>query len=174
MVLTKEAKEEQVKDLINHLESDKAIVLVNYQGLKMKDLQDLRNQLFEEGESLKIIKNTLLKIALKKKSKSVEEDLLDQPIALVFSSEDEINPSKILYNFTKDNENLKILGAFLDGNFVGQDVILSLGQLPDREELYAKLIGSINAPIYNFVKLLKVNLFRIVSILKQYERSING
>lgn len=174
MILSKEQKAQQIEEIADHLKSDKAVLLVNYQGLKVGVLEDLRQKLRENNESFRIVKNTLFGLALKKVGKKVEQTILDQPIGLVFSADDEVTPSKITYEIAKDNENLKILGGFIGGVFVTPDVINNLAKLPGREELYTKLVGSLSAPISGMVNVLRANLFGLVSVLRQHERSLNG
>lgn len=167
MVLTRQQKTQQIQNLTEHLKQDKAVVLVNFQGLKVNEVGELRRKLREENNPYQVVKNTLLKIALKNAQREVAENLLDQPLALVFSPDDEIAPSKIIYNFQKEHESLKIVGGLFEGQFVGEDVIKNLAMLPSREELYAKLVGSLATPISGFVSVLRGNLWGIVSVLKQ-------
>lgn len=169
MVLSREQKEQQIQQLTEHLKQDKAILLINFQGLKVNEIGELRHKLREEGSGYKVVKNTLLKIAFKNSHQSIDESLLDQPLALVFSTDDEITPSKVVYNFQKEHEALKIVGGILEGSFVDKSVIENWAILPDREELYARLVGSISAPISGLASVLRGNLFGIVSVLKQYQ-----
>lgn len=171
MVLSREQKEEQVQQLTERLKQDKAVFLVNFQGLKVNEIGELRRKLREEKSGYKVVKNTLLKIALKNAKRKVAENLLDQPLALVFSSVDEITPAKTIYNFQKEHEALKIIGGLLEGEFAHEETIKNLAMLPGREELYARIIRSMAAPISGFVSVLRGNLFGIVSVLRQYQVS---
>lgn len=171
MLLNREQKEEQVQQLTERLKQDKAVLLVNFQGLKVNEIGELRRKLGEGKSGYKVVKNTLLKIALKNAKRAVAENLLDQPLALVFSAVDEITPTKTIYNFQKEHEALKIVGGLLEGEFVGEEIINNLAMLPGREELYVKFVSSISAPISGFVSVLKGNLWGLVSVLRQYQVS---
>jgi len=109
-------------------------------------------------------KKTLFKIAL---PRTIELDprKLEGEIAAAFGYQDEIGLAKILYDFSKKNENLKIAGGIIDGIFFQKEEIISLAKLPSKEQLLAKLVGTINAPIAGFVNALKGNLRNLVYIL---------
>ncbi|MBM2820933.1 MAG: ribosomal protein large subunit ribosomal protein [Candidatus Berkelbacteria bacterium] len=171
MKLTRAQKEELVSEIIDGLKNAKTVVLVNYQGLKVKEIWDLKKKLREQGIGFQIIKNTLFKIALKKENIEVSDSLLDQPVALVWGLQDEVIPAKITVEFGKTAENLKVIGGIVNGSYVDEKQILLLAALPGREELYAKLVGTLNAPIYRLVNVLQGNLRSLVYILKQYQES---
>ena len=171
MLLKRAEKEQLVKEMTGKISETKAIVLVNYQGLKVKEIQELKKRLREQGIGFQIIKNTLFKIALKDAGISVEENLLDQPVAIVWADIDEVAPSKLVVNFGKEAEKLQIIGGFIDQRFVDINIINQLAALPGREELYAKLIGTLNAPMYRLVNALQGNLRSLVYILGQFQKS---
>jgi len=173
MRLKRADKELLVKDMVNGLENAKTVVLVNYQGLKVKEIYDLKKKLFEAGIQFQIVKNTLFKIALKEKGIEVEANLLDQPVAAVWGLTDEIVPAKIAVEFTKSAEKLEILGAIVNGRFADVTTVKQLAALPGRDELYAKLVGTLNAPMSRLVNALQGNLRSLVYILKQYQESKN-
>ena len=171
MLLTRSQKEQLVAKMTEKFADSKAVILVNFQGLKVKEIQDLKKRLREQGIGFQIVKNTLLKISLKNSQISIEESLLDQPIALVWGKEDEVLPAKLAVDFSKEAKNLKIVGAILNQSFVEKEVILRLAALPGREELYGMLVGSLKAPIYRLVNALQGNLRSLVYILRQYQES---
>ena len=80
---------------------------------------------------------------------------------------DEISPTKTIFQFSRIDPNLKILGGFLENKFVEAEKIIELAKLPTREELLARLVGSISAPISNFVNVLKANIKGLIFVLKQ-------
>jgi len=171
MLLKRAEKEQLVKEMTGKISETKAIVLVNYQGLKVKEIQELKKRLREQGIGFQIIKNTLFKIALKEAGISIEESLLDQPVALVWANIDEAAPAKLVVTFGKKAEKLQIIGGFIDQKFVDINIINQLASLPGREELYAKLVGTLNAPMYRLVNALQGNLRSLVYILDQYKNS---
>jgi len=168
MKLTRNQKEQLVNKISEQLEKSKAVLLVNFSGLKVKEERDLKKKLREQGIVFEVIKNSLFKLALKKAKISLDEALLDQPIALIWSAEDEVLPAKITVGFTKEVEKIKLVGGIIDKRFVDPEMIKQLAALPGREELYAKLVGALNAPMWRLVNALQGNLRSLVYILKQY------
>ena len=171
MLLTRAQKEEQVQKMIESMDKSKSIILVNYQGLKNNEIENLKKNLRAEGIGFQITKNTLFKIALKKAGLSIEDSLLDQPVAVIWGADDEVTPSKIAVAFKKEAEKLEIIGGIVNKNFADENTIKQLAALPGREELYAKLVGTLNAPMYRLVNALQGNLRSLVYILDQYQKS---
>lgn len=171
MAKTRLQKETQLAKLNDQFGSKKA-VFVDYQGLSVKEIENLRNSLEEKGISFNVVKNTLVKIALKDFGVAVEDDLLKKPVAIAFS-DDEVAPSKEIKNFTKIHEKLEILGGVIEKQFVPASTINALALLPSREELYAKVVGSIAAPISGLVNVMAGNIRGLVSVLNQYKESRN-
>lgn len=168
MLLTRDKKKEIIEQLKDRLERAKSVVFTDYQGLKVSELQSLKDRLREKGIDYKVVKNTLVKIALKDKNLKIDETILDKPTAVAFGYTDEVEPNKIVYKFSKENEKLEILGGIVNKEFMDVSKVKSLALLPSREELYAKVVGSIAAPLSGFINVLQGNLRGLVSVLKQY------
>ncbi|MEI8060767.1 MAG: 50S ribosomal protein L10 [Candidatus Berkelbacteria bacterium] len=162
-------KEEQLVRLNDQFGSKKA-VFVDYQGLSVKEIENLRNSLEEKSVKFVVVKNTLAKIALKNAGIEVADELLKKPVAVAFS-DDEVASSKEIKNFTKLHENLQILGGVIEKQFVPVSTIEALALLPSREELYAKVVGSIAAPLSGLVNVMIGNVRGLVSVLSQYQES---
>lgn len=170
MVLNRVQKEQLVKVMQRKLGEVKAVILVNYQGLNVKEIQELKKRLREKGIGFQIIKNTLLKIALKNADLSINESMLDQPVAIIWGGEDEVTPAKLTVAYGKEVEKLQIIGGFVNQDFADQNLIRQLATIPGREELYAKLVGTLNAPISRLVNVLQGNLKSLVYLLDQYSK----
>ena len=171
MLLTRADKEKLIEKTAVDLGNTKTAVLVNYQGLKVKEIRDFKKKLREKGIEFQIIKNSLLKIALKKQNIDIDQKLLDQPIAIVWGQTDEVIPAKLTVEFGKTAEKLEIIGGINNQTFSDINLIKQLASLPGREELYAKLVGTLNAPMFRLVNALQGNLRSLVYILKQYQQS---
>ena len=171
MKLTRTQKEQHVSQISQELLKNKAVLLANFSGLKVKEQRALKKKLRQQGIAFEVIKNTLFKIALKNTKIELDQKLLDQPIALIWSAEDEVSPAKITVDFTKVAETLQLVGAIIDQKFVDPEFVKQLAALPSREELYAKLVGSLNSPMSRLVNALQGNLRSLVYILKQYQES---
>jgi len=160
MALTKKQKTEVIEDIKEKLSKQKAIVFVDYTGLGVKDLLDLRTNLREKESVFKVSKKTLLKIAFKDLSSSLSKkiDELEGQIGLVFGFGDIISPAKITYNFAKENDNLKILGGVFEGKFIEKEKVEELAQIPTREELLSRMVGSLSTPLSGLVNVLRGNI----------------
>ncbi len=170
MALTKEKKQEIVKDLKGSLEKQKSMVFVSVEGLKAQDLLELRNNLKDNDCRLVVSKKTLMNLAFKENGLGLRVDDLEGQVALVFGFEDEVMPAKTTYEFSKKNDNLKILGGFLEDKFREVNEIITLAKIPPREELLAKVVGSMSAPISGFANVLSGNLRGLVQVLSQIKK----
>lgn len=169
-MLTRQQKKEIVKGLTDKFKKAKSVVFTDFTGLTVNDLQALRQELKEKGSHYQVIKKTLLDLALKKAGIDFDLKQFQASLAVSFSDLDEVAPAKILYNFSKAHENLKLLAGLLfvpEKTVLNQDQVIALAKIPAKEELIAKIIGSLNAPLQNFAYCLKANLRNLVYILKQ-------
>ena len=158
MALTKAQKQKIVEDLREKIAKQKAMILIGISGLKVKDISDLRKRLKAIDAQIKVVKKTLAEIVFKEKKIAFEKDKFKEEIALVFGFKDEISLARAVYQFSRENENLKILGGFLENKFKKADEIITLAQLPTREELIAKLIFAVRSPLFGFYNALQRNL----------------
>ncbi|MBI3260928.1 50S ribosomal protein L10 [Candidatus Berkelbacteria bacterium] len=166
-MLTKAQKIELVNKLSDELKGQESWYFVGFAGLKFTELNELRRLLAEKGSRLKVIKTRLLAKALEKIGKVFPDELLDQPIALL-TTEDYLSSAKILKVFTKDHPNLAIYGGYVEGDNVDQAKIAVFAALPSADELKAKLVGTLNAPMSRFVNALRWNGYALTSVLRQY------
>jgi len=167
MPLSRNQKKKIIDDLQKELRKSKFIVLVDFKGLKAQDMYGLREKLKSVGSTLRVTKKTLFNIAGKNENLIFNEEkskLLEntQP-AIIFSPVDEILPSKTVYQFGLQNKNIKILGGYLKNEesqyeFVSRDDVISLAQLPSKEELWQRLVGTISSPLRQFVNALQGNI----------------
>ena len=172
MALTRKQKEQIVKDLIDNLSQTKSVVFADFQGLKMPEIEELRGKCIEEGIGYSVAKKTLLNIALEKAGiKDIDTKSIEGSLATVFGVEDEVAPAKILAEFAKDHEALEIKGGILEGKLVPVEEVIKLSKLPSKPELYAKIVGSINAPVSGFVNVLAGNLRGLVYALNAIKES---
>jgi len=169
MPFTKAQKQKVIEDLTQSLNSQKAVVFVDFQGLKVKDMVDLRQNIKEVGGQLKVAKKTLIKIALEKTGLKLEKEL-EGELALIFAFEDPLSILKTVYKFSQTNESLKILAGVFEGKFIEKEEVVALAQLPSREELLVRLVGSISSPISGFVNVLQGNIRGLVYVLSAIKK----
>jgi len=167
MALAKEQKQRVISDLKDKIGKQKSIVFVDFSKVNSKDIFALRRKLKTAGCVLKIAKKTLLGIAFGKDNalwKKAKESIPSQ-LAVVFGIKDEIAPAKITEQFTKESENIKILGGIFESRFIDKAEVIVLSKIPSKEELLAKLVGSIFAPVSGFVNVLQGNIKGLITVL---------
>lgn len=165
MALTKDKKKQIIEKLEKSISGQKIMLFVGIAKLKTKDLFNLKKNLKDKGNVLTVAKKTLFKIAAKNKGIDIDARKLDGEVAIIFGSEDEVSAANIVDKFSKKNENLKILGGFFESELIMSDKVVALAGIPPKQELLAKLVGSINAPVSNFVGVLSGNLRSLVLVL---------
>ena len=164
------AKQAVVAQLKEQLESAKGVVLTSYKGLTVAQDTELRRELREAGVSYHVVKNTMLRIAAKEAGIEGIEEHLEGTTAFAFSTEDAVAPAKVICGFIKKNkledaEVLTVKVGMVEGKVIGVDEVNALAALPSREELIAKLLGSMNAPISNTVNVLQGVIRNAVYVL---------
>ena len=164
------AKQAVVAQLKEQLESAKGVVLTSYKGLTVAQDTELRRELREAGVSYHVVKNTMLRIAAKEAGIEGIEEHLEGTTAFAFSTEDAVAPAKVICGFIKKNkledaEVLTVKVGMVEGKVIGVDEVKALAALPSREELIAKLLGSMNAPISNTGNVLQGVIRNAVYVL---------
>ncbi|MFH1088454.1 MAG: 50S ribosomal protein L10 [Patescibacteria group bacterium] len=156
MPKTRIQKETQLSKLVDKLNSSKAIILAEFTGLKMEDFDAFRVKARQAGVTLQVAKNTLLdKAAQTAGINGLITKKIGKQIAIATDGEDEVAISKLVHQFAKDNSaKVQIYSGIIDKKIVPVDMIVQLANLPSREELLAKVVGSIHAPISGFVRVL--------------------
>lgn len=164
MAVTAE-KQASVAELKEKLGSIKGAVLADYRGLNVADATKLRRALREAGIEFRVVKNTMTRIAAKEIGIEGLDTHLEGPTAIAFGYQDPVSPAKVLSEFAKGNKNLVIKAGILEGKVVDADGVRVLADLPPREVLIAKMLGSMQAPITGFVNVLQGNLRNLVYTL---------
>lgn len=135
--------QETLVQIKSDIESSHAVWIVDYCGLTVKEVQELRRSIREAGATMKVYKNTLMRLALKETEQPEADDMLQGPSAFVFAGDDIAAAAKAVKNFAKDNEKLEIKGGIMDGAVVSAAEVEAIASLPSREELYAQIASSI-------------------------------
>ena len=149
-----ELKQPIVDEISNYLNGAAGVVLVDYRGLTVEQDTQLRKQLREAGVVYKVYKNTLVKRAIAGTQYEGMTDLLDGPNAIAISANDATAPARILSNFAKTAEALELKCGVVEGTFYDAKGIAAIANIPSREELLSKLLGSIQSPITNFARVM--------------------
>ena len=139
-MMNKEQKQIYIKEMTSQFENSEAVLVTHYQGLTVKQLDELRKRMREHGIIFKITKNRITKLALEKSKCKELSNLFTGPTAVAFS-EDAITSAKILTKFSKENENLKILGGIMGTDILDVDGVKNVATLPTLDEARAKIVG---------------------------------
>lgn len=145
---------ERLAEIKQDLTDIQAMWVVDYRGLTVKQSEQLRNSIREAGAIMKVHKNKLVRLALKELDMPEMDEVLAGPSAFVFAEGDPVASAKALKDFAKANENLVIKGGIMDGAFVDAEAVEKIAALPSREELIAKLLGSLQNPMVKTVCVL--------------------
>ncbi|MBE7014506.1 MAG: 50S ribosomal protein L10 [Ruminococcaceae bacterium] len=141
-----ESKKQVVAELNEKIKNATAGVLVDYQGLTVEEDTDLRRKLREAGVEYKVIKNTLIKLALQGTGLENLSECLERPTALALAN-DEVIAAKVLGDYAKGNEKLEVKMGFLDGDVMSKDEVIALGKIPGKDTLIAQVACGLNSPL---------------------------
>ncbi len=143
-------KKEEVSKLASEMKEAKLILLTDYKGINVTDVTNLRTDLRKVNAKYSVIKNNITRRALAECGIEGLEDQLTGTTAVVISSEDYLEPAKVIYNFCKDNEYYKIKGGVIEGKVMTTEEIITLAKLPSRETLLSMLAGALLGNISKF------------------------
>ena len=168
MPKTREQKKEILRDLAEKVKKAKSVIFAKFDGLGVKENEDLRNKLKEEGNEYYVAKKTLLDLAFKDQGiKDLNIRDFEGKVAAIFGYEDEVAPARITGDFKKGTpDKISFLGGILENKFISAETVETLSNLPGRKELYAKMVGSMKAPVSGFINVLAGNLRGLVCVLK--------
>ena len=166
--MNRQEKAAAIADIKKMLSESHATFLVNYKGMTVSALKNLRQNLRQDGGHFKVTKATLMKIAAKDFDgiESFASDFHDQ-VGLVFSQGDASLIAKHLVKFSKEHEFLKVISGFFESRKLQKEDINVLASLPSREVLLAQVLGTMQAPISSFVYVLNLLIVRLLYVLKQ-------
>ena len=167
MPKSKEQKRTILKELDEKIAKAKSIVFTKFSGLTVKESEDLRTKLLKKNTEYYVAKKTLFNLAFKDKAiDGLEVKNFSGQVAAVFGYGDEVAPAKIVDQFKKDKEGkLEFIGGILENKFIDAAAVAGLAKLPSKLELYARFVGSINAPVSGLVNALAGNLRNLVYAL---------
>lgn len=171
---TREEKEKIVSDLKNRLVNSSSYILTDYHGLSVPKMQELKSSLKELGADFTVAKNTLLNLGAKGAKKEIDKSSLEGPTAILFSGDNAIESIKKLVAFIKKNNLPRIKSGSFDNRLINKEEILAISRIPGRQELYAKVVGSLNSPLYGIVGVLSANMRNLVYALSEIGKSKGG
>jgi large subunit ribosomal protein L10 len=143
-----------VQEFLEKVKSSKSAVVTGYTGLTVEEVTQLRAQLFHAKVEYHVVKNNLARLALNQAQITVLDDLLVGPTAIALAMGDAVAPARVLSKFGKDHDKLVLRGGWMDGRKITVQDIKALANLPSREVLLAKALGSMKSPITGIVRVL--------------------
>lgn len=170
MAISKQKKEELVAEYTDLLEQSKAIFLTEYTGLDVRQLQQLRSEVRKAEGTYRVTKNTLLLLALEKSGKPIPVELLTGQLATGFALQEVPALAKTLTEFAKDQEQFAIKGGILGDKLLTAEQVEELAKLPTLDELRARIIGLIQAPLRNVEFTVSSSVQQVVNVLDAYAR----
>lgn len=171
MVLTKQEKIEQVTRLTDQLKNVASAVMLDFRGLDIAQLNELRDSLREQGIGVAVVKTTLLARALKNAGYALPEAILGQPIALITTQGDELAIYKLVAKFVKDYEQAQMLAGIFEGVTVDAEIAAQLAALPGKAELQVRLVGTLSNIPRRLISALRWSGFALTSVLNQYAQT---
>ena len=149
-----ELKQPIVAEISEAIKDAQSVVLVDYRGLTVEQDTNLRKQLREAGVTYKVYKNTMMNFAFKGTDFEGLAPYLEGPSAVAISTTDATAPARILAKFAKDAKKLEIKAGVVEGNVYDAAGMQAISQIPSRDELISKLLGSLQSPITNFARVM--------------------
>lgn len=169
-MLTRQKKEEIVKNLKEKISQMKSFVLIDYTGMKVAEMARLRRDLKKDDAELKVTKRRLLNIALKESDLNINPLFFKGQMAIVFGYGDEIAPAKILNSYIRAGKPIKILAGLIGDRYFNDKEVISLARLPGKEELLAKLVDTVFAPLSGLINVLQGNIRGLVNVLSKIKK----
>ncbi len=170
MAISKEKKEELVAQYKDLIEKSDALILTDYRGMGVGDMESLRSKIREADGAFYVTKNTLLKLALEESGTVVPEELLVGQVATGFALGEAPVLAKALVDYADKADNLAIKGGIMHMEILSEDQIESLAKLPTLDELHAQIIGLISAPARDLVSTLASGVRQVVNVIDAYSK----
>ena len=166
---TKAFKDEKIAKIKENVDKAQVAIVTEYKGMTVEEITKLRRALQKDGGDYMVTKNTIAKIALKDTPYEVLTEKLTGPIAIAFGFEDPVSPAKALSKFIKETKKGTVVAAALDGKLLSAEEAKALAEIPSKEEIYAKMLGSINSPatgIVGAINAVMASLTRAVAAVR--------
>jgi len=166
LALSKAQKAALIDEYADKLARSAATILIDYRGLSVTDITELRNSLRPSGGELTVVKNTLLALSMEREGIQVPEEMLVGPTAMAICYDDPAGPAKALTGFAKKYESITIKGGILGARPISIEDVHRLAALPSREELLAKALAGMQSPISGLVGVLSGTIRSLAYVLQ--------
>ena len=172
--MAKTEKVEEVKRLKDRLSRARAVVLTDFRGLSVPEMEALRQALRKEGAEYRVVKNTLLGIAASELGLQGLEPFLEGPTAIAVGYDDPTTPARVVHEFIRQYRKLEVKGGLAEGRVLDPAGVRALAELPGRDQLVAKLMGGLQGPLYGLLGVLTALQRKLVYALDQVRQKREG
>ena len=170
-MMSKESKKNYIEEMKKNFSSNESVMIAQYQGLNVNELDELRKQLREKGILFKVTKNTLTRLASKDAKLVNVDDFLVGQIGVAYSFDDQVAPAKVIKDFIKDNQDLEVIGIIFEGKRFEGVEFKSISNLPNREDLYSKLLSVFSQPMTNLASTLNGAMSKLAYTLESLKQT---
>ncbi|MBN1621474.1 MAG: 50S ribosomal protein L10 [Endomicrobiales bacterium] len=160
----------QVQELTDKFKNNKALVLTEYHGLTVSEISELKSKLRSHNCDYKVVKNTLTRRALKDLGLEEFSKHFSGPVAVAFEKGDPVDATKVLVDFSKEHNNLKLKAGMLGDKIISLQEIKSIASLPKREVLLAHILGTMQAPISGFANVLAGVIRNLLNVMNEIKK----
>ena len=168
MAITRKKKEELVQEYVDRLNESEAVIITDYRGLTVTQLQSLRAEIRKAEGSYAVVKNTLIQRALEETGLPVPADMLFGPVGISFCHKNVTGVAKAVTDFAKQNDTLAVKGGLMGTQVINGDAVTNLANLPSLEVLRAQLLGLINAPASRLAGVVAGSVRQVVNVVNAY------
>ena len=166
-----EIKKDLLTQIANDYNESEAIIISDYSGISATDIVELRQQIFKQGFRAKVIKNRMIKRWFETQQYDVPDNILKGQNIFLKTDNNVVGLSKLLVDFTKENESFQIKGGILNGDYIDEKQIKHLSKLPSKEDLIAKTVGLIKSPLTGLVLTLSSPLNAFINVLNNIKNN---
>ena len=171
--MTRDEKIQIVQEYVGMFDKP-GVYLMDFTGLNVAEITQLRSKLRAADVSMRVVKNTLAKRALKELGNDSLDNYFVGPVGVVYSAEDSAAPAKVLLDFLKDHEDIVVKAGFVDGKVVGETEIKAISKLPTKHELQTMVASTLNAPIVKLARVLNALPVKLARTVKALEEKVGG
>ena len=168
MAISREKKIELVAKYVEQIKASDAIIITDYRGLTVPDIQELRGKIREAEGAYVVVKNTLAQRALEEAGLPAIDDMLIGPVGIGFCNQNVPGVAKAITRFAKDNDALEVKGGVMDNAVIDKDTVKKLANLPTIDVLRAQLLGLINAPATQLTGVIAGSVRQVINVVNAY------
>jgi large subunit ribosomal protein L10 len=166
LAISRAQKEKMVADYVEKMSNSQALILTDYRGLSVAHISDLRHKLREVDGVFQVVKNTLFARALEEAGLPFPSEYMEGPVAVGYCLGDAPPVAKVLVDFSKEKDRLKVRGAILGTNLLDLEGVKGLADLPPREVLLAQLVSAVQGPMSSLVSTMQAPMRELVQVLQ--------